>query len=558
MPISGAMAAFPDLLLPLTVLTRYLFFLSRRPVSASNLHFRNERLAGLQKLRPLLLNRESAELEKIAKQLSVLTPANLFRVAPQIQRELREVATAKVPRDVLMSSRPPGDVFFRDTSSVLLIFGPGIGIGDEILCFGLPYALGEALPSAELAVLSMYNGLWNRVTRVRSNRAYCDAAAFVRALRGEARPYEIVFLVDFESPGLVPAICGEPGIDRYVELSVGYRSVVALDKRHRRLHRSPEINIDNFYHSLTRLMSWLHPSARFPPIDEAITQDSTKRSGPDVLTILVSPFTSKEDPSERYWSDLLTNIVPPDLCREVRLIVDTGPNSRTESFATALVRSAIAQPYSGVRCEIARSTAGRLLTLDCILQQVEQADAILTADSFLAHAAARLGRPAFVLARPGLEKWRVPSTRSFYFSAEDSARKVAGAIQILLRESVLNDAAQGFRASAKAECKQLAKASALLRHALSSLCPLSDLLRQWDECHLLYQNVVAELRSWPPRLDALFSDYDYGKLLAAMPESGYGDFDDESRAELRAHLRLMFDEWENSNLSKYICGGQDA
>jgi ADP-heptose:LPS heptosyltransferase len=510
----------------------------------------------LQKLRPLLLHRDSADLERIARQLGALSPANLFQLAPQIQRELKEVATAAPPRDFLICHRPPGAIFFQNVSSVLLIFGPGIGIGDEILCFGLPAALSRILPSADVSVISMYDGLWNRVIKVGKAQIYCDAAAFVSALRGTARSYDLVFMVDFESPGLVSAICREPAIDRYVELSLGLRSVLALDKRYRRLHKSPESNVTNFYHSHARLLSWIHPSAELPELGQAVTRNPGIKSQHDVLTILVSPFTSKEDPSERYWSELLTNVVPPDVIRGVRLIVDTGPNSHTESFANALVRSSSAQPNLNVRCEIARSVTGRLLPLHDMLEKVEQADAIITADSFLAHAAARFDCPAFVLAPRGLENWRVPSQRSFYFRAKDSAPKVATAIQVLLRESLLNGDSPNFRASAKPECQQLAISSALLRHAFSSFCPLSDLLRKWDECGARYRDVVADLQHWPPQFRALLSDHDYGKLWIARPKDRCEYFEDEDRAELREHLRQRFDEWENSNLSKYLRGGQ--
>ncbi|MBV8830630.1 MAG: hypothetical protein JO108_15500 [Acidobacteriaceae bacterium] len=551
MPVSQSTTEFHQLLLPLTVLTRYLFFLSRRPVSASNVHFRNHRIAALQKLGPLLRERDCCELENIARQLSSLTPESLFRVAPEIQRELREVAALKIPRDVLLSQRSPSDLFFQDISRVLMIFGPGIGIGDEILCFGLPEAISRVLPSAEVNVISMYEGLWNCVAGSRTIETYRDAPGFLGALRRGKAPHDVVFLIDFESPGLVPAICREQLIPRYVELSLGRQSVLVLDNRTRRLCRSPESSVENFYHGLARLLSWLHGAATLPDLDSVVTRTKTTDSPRDLVTILVSPFTSKENPSERYWSDLLTNIVPRAFGRRVRFIVDTGPNSRTESFARSLVQSASAQPFWGASCEIAHSAGERFVSLDRMWHEVENADALLIADSFLAHAAGRLGRPAFVIARPGLERWTVPSPLSFYFRAKDSALTVAGAIRLLLGEH-LQTSSDHLPIAAKRKCRQLAKSSIRLRHAFSSFAPSEELLQEWSGCRACYCDVVAGIHSWPEEFSPLFSDHDYGELWPSClpdldPLTG-----DEDRAEMRKHLEMMFHEWENSNLNKYI------
>src|SRR5262249_32169915 len=137
------------------------------------------------------------------------------------------------------------------------------------------------------------------------------------------------------------------------------------------------------------------------------------------FVILAGPFTSKEEPSERYWSELLTGLVPPELDRPVRLVVDSGPTPATASFAAALARAARGQEHPRVRLEVARGGRGGRPTLGETIDGVCAADVVVAADSFLAHVAPLFGVPALIVAREGLEDWRVPSGRNFYFRAED-------------------------------------------------------------------------------------------------------------------------------------------
>src|SRR5690242_5803364 len=124
-----------DSLLPLTLLSRYLLFLGRRPVSSSNSHFLQSRIAALQSLAWRFENSPNPVVRTVAAQLRSLTCANFHRLGPAMQIALVGYSCDDLPRDFIVSREKPELDGWRDAQRVLIVFGPGIGVGDEILCF---------------------------------------------------------------------------------------------------------------------------------------------------------------------------------------------------------------------------------------------------------------------------------------------------------------------------------------------------------------------------------------------------------------------------------------
>jgi hypothetical protein len=547
MPIAARLAPSSDTLLPLTLLSRYLHFLVRRTVSASNKHFRTIRLLALQKLAPLLEHSDDLAIQELAANLSSLTPANLEYFAPKIQLALRDVAGAKLPRQVLVCSESPAPELFSGIHRVSLIFGPGIGIGDEILCFSLPAFFQAFLPEARIEVASMYDGLWNPVTEAQVSRYYSDLSELVEILREGDERDQLSCVIDFELPGLVPAVAREGRLSHYIELSIGHRSAAAFDARNQFLYRSPELNVSNFYHSLAELQRWIAPSAparSFAPFGTARARLDERRP----IRLLASPFTSKENPSLRYWCELLSNIVPRNVRRQVEFLLDTGPNHHTQAFAVALLKCAQAQSTPAVHYKLAQERAGKCITVPETITLLEDVDALIAADSFLAHAAGYFGCTACVLAPAGLEHWRAPAPTSFYFRLKDSGAEVALGIRFLLNE--LFDRS-GACAREVSTCQELACKSTQLSLALASEAPLSELSRAWQLAQNAYYNAIATIRDWPKGALVLFSDQDYNTLWVNAPPCSH--LMGGARAHLlRSHLRRLFNDWANSNLCKYL------
>lgn len=494
----------PELVLPATFLSRYLFFLGRRPVSAANTHYRGSRIGALQSLAALF------EEEAIREPLLALTPSNLFRVAPELQNRLQRRLAYDMPRDLVTTSHAPSATTWSAMQRIVVIYGPAIGIGDEILASPLPRALQSLAPDASIEVLTAYDGLWSRIAPEQRVTRYRDLRELLQRIRSGAD--DAVFYIDFEPAGLLAAVAHEADVQRFIELSIGTRSLSMLDNVARRFHQMPPAG-ENFYDVLAAMCRWL--GAEWPRFAARARRN-------DDPVVVVSPFTSKEEPSERLWRPVLTSM----LTRE-RVVLDTGPNTATRAFAISL-RDALRS--AGLRAQLAAD--GRAATLGEMLDVVANADVVVTADSYLAHAAPRFGTTTLVLAREGLEDWRVPSPSSFYFRSEDDPRELGEAMRIVLRDAKRSVEANALRAAAS---------------AVDFETSLDDLLVAWQRCFDAHNAVVAALPEWPRPFTTFARDARYGRLMPRAPQT-----DGVAETELRAHLRQRFADCARSNLWKYV------
>lgn len=544
----------PDLELPLTFLRRYLFYLNRRPVSTSNSQFLSKRLAGLKSLTNIFEGRSDPALDRIRAVLNALTEANLFQLAPVAEEDLRTLVSTKVPRDLVCSTCPPSPHFLRDARRTLLAFGPGIGIGDEIICYPISSCLRGL--GSDITVLSGYEGLWNHVPGVTGVRTYHSSREFIEQIRtgGGEGGWDLAIMVDFENPALWPAISRETAVHRYAEIAMGVRSVTALDRGRSQLHRMPDCDpyFQNYYDCLNHIMSWLgasdlrsHRQAQLRPESHPNRHE---------FVVLVSPFTSKFNASQRYWGKLLASVAAIDTDVTVRFRIETGPNQATEAFAMELAKVAAASAPPGVSFDLAPSK-GRNASLTEFFDCLKQADAVIAADSFLAHAAPAFRVPAMIIGRDGVENWRVPDANNFYFRMGDAIPDVALTVRELIRE-LIGAASPDVRPlhRVRPECRDLQRASDRLAGALFSAD--QNLLRireDWTACHHAYCRVAAELKHWPACFDAMLNDKAYEHLMGPWPEV-HDDRDIDSEPALLLHLQDRFQNWNNSNLRKYLRG----
>lgn len=516
----------PSLILPLTILSRYLYFLSRRRVSASNAHFRTARLAAMQSLCPLLRAENEPALEPVIDLLTRLTASNLFRLAPAIEEQLRPLLPTAPPRHWVHAETPPAGTF-EHVQKILLVFGPAIGVGDEILCFPIHGWLRGQLPHASISILSSYANLWPG----EDAGTYGTYAELVAHLRGG---YDLVVFVDFENPRLSAAIAAEPAVRLYAEIALGVRSAVLVDND-RGLHFQttlPEAYATNFYEALAELIRW----AGFPLATPYRDVDPAPVPRNSRYTILVSPFTSKMDPSELFWARLLALLAARIGSRPVEFVIDCGPNQSTAAFAGALARAAYSCSHGALRCRVITPPPNRGLSFPEIFAEVRRADVVLTADSFLAHAAPMLHRAAIVLASEGVERWRVPSPQSFYFRDSCPVEDTAFAMHRVLSENTQ---------AVQRETTQLHRLSLSVREAFGSATATVD-KKLWSELWQACQQVVLQLPGWPSGFETLFADVEYATLLPPWP-AGATD-----TAQVQRHLRSRFVEWQNSNLAKYL------
>ncbi len=545
-PTAGPKKLDLDLHLPVTILARYLFFLSRRPISRSNPHFLRRRLEGLQSLLPLLDGRHPA-LDPVLRQVESLTPGSFARRVTDLLRQLRPLTPSHLPPEVVVSRRPPATDFLEGVERLAILFAPGIGIGDEILCFPLAGWLRARLPEAHITVCSAYPTIWNRVPAVDQRTGYRSYSDLVRAVR-ESEEQSLTLVVDFEKPALVGAVASEPGIRRYAEISLGARRVACFDGAARRIHDSIATDpyFANYYDTLRHLASWL--GAPPPATAAPVVRRQGSKSSRGEPRLLASPFTSKLDPKESFWSELLAGLVTDENGRPGEVLFDPGPNLATERFARSLARSTRSRGRTGrpLDCRVLQCPGERTLTLAGVFDALDEADIVVCSDSFAAHAAPLFDCLTLVVAQPGLEEWRVPSPNSFYFDSRRPAK-------------VLAEAMRGLFPAARGEAwrppgwERLLGATRDFEALIGDRAgaPAAGLAAAFTELGQALASVLGSIDLWPESFVGLLDDRPYQQLLPALPHPR----DLGSAEELAMHLDSHFRNWHNSNLHKYLALG---
>ncbi len=544
----------PQVQLALSMLSSYLFFLSRRPVSSSNTHYLAKRLAGLKSLGKILEGSGSRGLADAARRLQAIQPGSFATLNYSLQFQLQIVQQpTPMPPDYIVSAEPPEAAFWGDVRRVLLILGPAIGIGDEIILFPLPARLKAALGAVETVVMSGYSGLWDRVPGVDRAISYATHAEILEALEGrhESGSFDIVMLADFEKPGLAPAISTGAAIGRYIELSLGAQCAIAVDNRERRVF-STNMPLDapiNYYAAMDRLSQWL--GVHTAPDDRYESPIQRRPRQPDgVFRVFVSPFTSKYEPSAIYWGRLLASLGSEASPQPVEFVLDPGTNLQTERFSALVARSATAQAGGRSTFRVARGASTRTLKLGEVFTELEQCDAAICADSFVAHAAPLFDLTTLVIAKAGLENWRTPSTRSYYFYLEQPLDDLCAAASMILRSTrhsrdfvepaPLSVGPGGTRLDAATR----SLAAALGNGGLESGHGLNGSLEEFLKS---YGDVIAALASWPGDYHGLLTDVPYA--------SEWRPGEDATRRLDRAgwrHLQHRVERWEQTNLRKFL------
>jgi hypothetical protein len=547
-----------ELRLPVSLLTRYVLFLTRRPISASNPHYLGRRLEGLRTLSEPLSRSDVPCLHEAVRQLHAMNPANFYRLAEQLQGTLLPLAPAitELPRDFVVSGSTPRPELLAGARRLLLLAGPAIGVGDELILFPLPGWLKAVNPDVEITVMSAYGGLWDRVDEVDRRVTYGAHAEMLDAIRGEGPGgrYDVVMLADFERPDLHPAICAERPVDCYVELSLGGRSGVLVDSRNRWLHRArgPLPYASNFYFGLPHLAGWLGLDAGLGDRRPVAVR---RRAQPprDRLRVYVNAFTSKYDPSAVYWSRLLSLLFQQAPERPVEIVVDPGTNSQTQAFALALVRSASARTAAGVTMSVARPSAGTSMSFEDVFSQMEQAQVVICTDSFPAHAAPLFGCATLVIADVGLETWRVPFRPVYYLRAQAGVESVAAGMRQVL-SSVQTAGGEALPLAGLGPELELEASTRRLRQLLAGdhhdEREFGSLCEAYQDFSRSYQTVAERLPEWPAEFEELFADVDYLESLDA-PEDGAG-VPASLRGDFAFHLQNRWQWWQNTNLRKYL------
>ncbi len=546
--VSGPESLPRDYRLPVLLLSQYAFFLSRRPISESNIHYLVSRLEGLKSLAPLLAGSQNSVLDQVVSQLVRLHPAAFRRVAPSLQLSLIPLVNVAwpLPGNVVVQDGPPPPNWLAGARRALLVFGPGIGIGDELIFAPLPRWLKAENHGLKVTTLSGYRGFWDRVEGVDSELQYSAHLDLHRALCGIAPfdGYDLVIFADFESPEIYRGVVADGRVKTFLEISLGARTAHLFDSERQWLYRLLHIEpyFANYYHASHHLLRslGLHPESqdRFGHVVRRVDAKADDRRD-----VFVSPFTSKYDPSGVYWSRLLLGLVRCAGPGGLSLHLDTGRNWKTQRFAIELARSLAPTLPPNVEVRLARDGNDPSLTLPHVYDYLERCRAVICADSFAAHAGPLFGCLTLVLAKSELKDWRVPSENSFYFDSDSPVDEVAATMGSLLAEILRPKSRLELSASfSQAELELCAWADEL-EERLQAGSKADDAFIRLYRKFASHHRVVAERRREAAGGEPLFWKSFDGDVRA--PER-------DCAAGMMPHLRDQLERWQNTNFAKYV------
>jgi hypothetical protein len=234
----------------------------------------------------------------------------------------------------------------------------------------------------------------------------------------------------------------------------------------------------------------------------------------------------------------------------VEFVLDPGASFSTERFATAVLASASARAVPGVSFSIARDCGARTLSLAGAFSEMERAHAVLCADSFAAHAAPHYGCTTLVIARVGLENWRTPWPKSFYFDLEQPVDEMVTAMREVLfaaHGGMLDRAQPSF--SFEAMATRLHVHAREFNAALELSCPVRpERINAARRRFLESQRALIEtVPSWPADLRGLLHDE---SLARTWRELDHPETDLRGR-EVIDHLRLELRRWELTNVCRF-------
>jgi hypothetical protein len=545
--MSGSAALPAEAELPLGMLSSFLFFLARRPVSQSNSHYLVSRLEGLKSLIPVLTEqRLPPVLSEALREIQHTSPALFGRRARALQLRLLAVprGNLELPADFAVTDRSPPDALAL-VDTVRLVLGPSIGIGDEIICFALPGWFKRA-GVEHVSVVTTYPQIWQRVKGLTGITGYAKHRELLECLRTPAGSNELVVLIDFEKPGLSPMLAHEGRLQRYLEISLGSESAVFIDQRDRsaRSFRMPSDRLINYYDGLDQVARWfgLKPAAQDRFVSGVIASVPDKpRHG---LRVFVSPFTSKYDPSPAFWAQLVADLFksPPELPVQIR--IDAGANRETCELARLIARSSAMRVPPGVSVEVASGQSGLAsLSLKGVFEELDQAHAVICTDSFVAHAAPLFACTTMVLAGAELSNWRVPGPTSFYFDASERLNRLVSSLHGVLARVRPTGGQLARPPLAVVQATEALRAATLRLEAglLEQRVDWADYQR-FLAC---YDLATDGLGQWPDEYAALLADIDYRRTFRRSHQG-------LTEPELQEYLCIELARWVNSNLRKLL------
>lgn len=321
----------------------------------------------------------------------------------------------------------------RHYRALHVLFGNGLGLGDQVACYRLVRSLMQRYPGKPVTIYTLYPRLWSALVPGVREVSYRDRPLrpFEELAASDRAGQDLVVVVDFDCFDLHRRVIARwPGRD-IVEVSLG--RLTAWVRR----HGSPWIHFENFagadirsyYYFLqavaNRLLA-LPPGVPWQPRAGLQREPAV----PGRVVVLLNPFTSKATslgPGDwARFAQMVRRVMPPGM--ELRVMVFPGLDPRTQAFASEICRLVEAHDAT-VRASTLETGDGKppspFSALPLLMQVLTEVDLCLSVDTFTGHLAPLQGVPTIVITpRENREFW-VPGPWSYY-CLEDRAERALG------------------------------------------------------------------------------------------------------------------------------------
>ncbi|MBW2737728.1 MAG: hypothetical protein JRE64_02530 [Deltaproteobacteria bacterium] len=308
-----------------------------------------------------------------------------------------------------------------DFNRIIVVIGPGLGLGDEISCFEVFKAMQERHPKADIEILSYTPGLWRQLTpscKVHSLRGNPLKAydRIIESQRLNRCDDMLVLFVNFIGLELHLTIFDQG--PRVAEIAIGAHKVSVLSDDLTTIetfeHKDP-ISPNN-YRSLRLIGEKLFGHCPAPNAMEISTKWSERmrtKSKKNTFSVFLNPFTSKPillTTSE--WAKFVETALaqlPESISLECTIF--QGLSEKTLSYAKEIAEKIRTNTFSPDRLVI-KMTSEKEAPLDSdravsdVSQAILRSDLVFGIDTYTAHLAVALERPTLALCyQPNIEFW---------------------------------------------------------------------------------------------------------------------------------------------------------
>jgi hypothetical protein len=516
-----------------------LMTLSGRPISISNTAYvvsslrslqaiawaADEAAAGLDSSHRDSCRQFARLLEETVRQP---TAPQLARMRHYIENDLPLYATLRqMPYE--FDACPPRPFRGRSYKQILVMIGPGIGIGDEVSYTAFFRALADhfRVPPECVEIFTFSPGLWEALSPEFVTRGLSGSPLdfFQRLRRCLTTSLPSQVLIAYASfMGQEMHRCLLPYRDRLDVMEVGLASAQAWLKLrgHERgvTWRGRNQKSPNMIRALDELLA--HLLGRGPRIASQSTH-SYCASSDRVFRIFVNPFTSKFSPlTPRHWAEFIAE-VRSALPRKTMLVcrVSPGFSPWCGEYAHEVVGLTRQFVKEGIKVSVLGESGGATIDVNngiaAMQRAVARADFVLAIDTYTAHLAAYSNTVSLALCLNRNPEFWQPAVHTFWVDLHVGHRTVSTMIRALVKLITRRFTADPSVERYARTCRDLVE----LGHPLQLTAPDGNgsrvRLRNWaSQADVVWESLPKPLAGI---LDAVDADHSWRRLAASLSDT---------------------------------------